>query len=787
MLKNYLRIAWRSLLKGKGYSFINIFGLALGLSCFILIGLWIKDEISYNRFLPDANRVYAVRINSLFNGEIRTGDVTPAPLEAALRSDIPEVEAVTKLGYAPDLLLSTDNKSVKEKGWYASADFFKVFGFKIISGNPSQALASIDQMVITKTLALKHFNTTNAVGRAIEVDKNKIYTIGAVIDDIPANSTIQFDWLLNFKINEQDWMKNWGNNSFQTYVKLKPKTTAAQATASMKNIYNRYATGLKSTPILQSVEDIYLYGSYKDGRPDDGRIAYVQIFLLVALFILVIACVNFMNLATARSAKRAKEVGVLKTVGAPRKTLIVQFYIESLLTTLIAVTLAFLLVWLFLPYFNNAFGKHIILNISDPILWYGIFVLVFFTTFIAGSYPAIFLSSFRPIDILKGTFTSKKRGLKLDVLTIRKGLVVFQFTLSIFLIVSILVIGNQVNYIQNMNLGMDKENVLYIPLEGNLYSKSETFRQEVSSLPSVVAASTVGMLPMNLQSTSNDLSWEGKDPNLQTASTVGLVGYDFTKTMHIDIVAGRDFSIEHPSDTIAYVINETAAKLMGLKDPVGKEINFWNGKQNIIGVMKDFHTESLHAPIKPLVLCFSNEENVSYIMIRTQVGKLKEALTALSAITKNINPDYPFEYHFADETYEEMYKSEQQVNLLVRYFGALAIIISCMGLFALVSFAAEQRTKEISIRKVVGASLINIVNLLSKDFLKLVLGAVFIAFPLAFWAVSKWLNSFEYKIVLGWEIFVFAGAISLLIALLTISIQAVRAALANPVVSLRNE
>jgi predicted permease len=787
MLKNYLKIAWRSLLKGKGYSFINIFGLALGLSCFILISLWIKDELSYNRFLPDADRVYTVRINSLFNGEIRTGDVTPASLEAALRSDIPEVEAVTKLGYAPDLLLSTENKSVKEKGWYASSDFFKVFGFKTISGNPSQALASIDQMVITKTLALKHFNTTNAIGRAIEVDKNKIYTIGAVIDDIPTNSTIQFDWLLNFKINEQDWMKNWGNNSFQTYVKLKSNTTPAQATASMKNIYNRYATGLKSTPILQPIEDIYLYGSYKDGRPDGGRIAYVQIFLLVALFILVIACVNFMNLATARSAKRAKEVGVLKTVGAPRKTLIVQFYIESLLTTLIAVILAFVLVWLFLPYFNNSFGKHIVLNISDPILWYGIFALVFFTTFIAGSYPAIFLSSFRPIDILKGTFTSRKRRLKLDVLTIRKGLVVFQFTLSIFLIVSILVIGNQVNYIQNMNLGMDKENVLYIPLEGNLYSKSETFRQEVSSLPSVVAASTVGMLPMNLQNSSADLSWEGKDPNLQTSTTVGLVGYDFTKTMHIDIIAGRDFSIGHPSDTSAYVINETAAKLMGMKDPVGKEINFWNGRQNIIGVMKDFHTESLHAPIKPLVLCFSNEENVSYIMIRTQAGKLKEALTSLSAITKNINPDYPFEYHFADETYEEMYKSEQQVNLLVRYFGALAIVISCMGLFALVSFAAEQRTKEISIRKVVGASLINIVNLLSKDFLKLVLGAVFIAFPLAFWAVSKWLNSFEYKIVLGWEIFVFAGAISLLIALLTVSIQAVRAALANPVVSLRNE
>jgi len=786
MIKNYLKIAWRNLLKGKGYSFINIFGLALGLSCFLLISLWIKDELSYNRFLPDVDRIYAVRTNSLFNGEIRTGENTPSPLTEVIKADIPEVEAVTKLSWSPPLLLSTDNKSVKESGNYTSPDFFKVFGFKVLSGNPSQALATVDQIVITKRVALKHFNSIHVLGKSLEVDRSKVYTIGAVLDDIPSNSTVQFDWLLNFKINEQDWMSRWGNGSVLTYLKLKPNTTAHQAMASLKDLYPRYASEFKNTPVIQPIKDVYLYGQYKNGRPESGRIAYVRIFLVVALFILLIACVNFMNLATARSAKRAKEVGVLKTVGAPRKTLIFQFFTESLLTTSIAALFSLILVWVLLPYFNLTFDKHIRVDLGSPELLIGIFSLIFFTAFIAGSYPAFFLSSFKPISVLKGAHTTPNKGFRLSTLNIRKGLVIFQFSLSIFLIIVMLVIGNQVDYIQHKNLGMAKENVLYIPLEGNLYGQSETFRQEISGLPSVVRASTVGALPMDLQSTSGDLSWEGKDATLQTAVIVGWVGYDFTETMDIQMLAGRDFSSSHPSDSVAYLINETAAKYMGMDDPIGKEISFWNGKQPIIGVMKDFHITSLHAPIKPLILVFDPENN-GYMMVRTKAGQLKQAIAELSKLVKEMNPNYPFEYHFVDETYEQMYRSEEQVNLLVRYFGTLAIVISCLGLFALVSFAAEQRTKEISIRKVVGASVANIVHLLSSDFIKLVIAALFIAIPLAIMAVRRWLNSFEYKIDLGWELFGLAGAICLLIAFVTVSIQAVRAALANPVDSLRNE
>jgi len=786
MLKNYFKIAWRNLLKGRGYSFINIFGLALGLSCFLLISLWIKDELSYNRFLPDVDRIYAVRINSSFNGEIRTGEMTPAPLEEAIRTDIPEVEAVTKMGWSTDLLLSTDNKSVKEKGSYVTSTFFKVFSFKVLAGNPSQALASLDQIVITKQIALKHFNSIDVIGKGLEVDRNKVYIIGAVLDDIPANSTIQFDWLLNFKINEQDWMKRWGNNSFLTFLKLVQNTSARQAMTSMQNIYSRYANDKKTIPFIQSIKDIYLYGKYENGQPSGGRIAYVRMFLLIALFILLIACVNFMNLATARSAKRAREVGVLKTVGAPRKTLIFQFFTESLLTTILAVILAMVLVLLLLPYFNLTFGKYISLNFGDPIFLLGTIGLVCFTSFIAGSYPALFLSSFRPINVLKGRLTLTKHVFRLSVLNIRKALVIFQFSLSIFLIIAMLVIGNQISYIQHKDLGLARENVLYIPLEGKLYSQLEAFRQEISRLPTVVRASSAAMLPMDLQSTSGDLSWEGKDPNLQTAVTATWISYDFTKTMDIEVVDGRDFSIDHPSDSSAYLINETAAKYMGLAHPVGKRITFWNGTQPIIGMMKDFHMQSLHASIKPLILCF-DPENSSYMMVRTQAGQLKEAITALSKLVKKMNPGYPFEYHFVDETYEQMYRNEEQVNLLVRYFGTLAVVISCLGLFALVSFAAEQRTKEVGIRKVLGASVINIVHLLSKDFIKLVIIALFIAIPIAFMVVTQWLNSFVYKIDLSWTIFGLAAAISITIALLTVSIQSVRAAVANPVKSLRNE
>jgi putative ABC transport system permease protein len=785
MFRNYLKIAVRSLVKNKLYSSINVLGLALGMACSLLIGLWVRDELSYDRFLPDAERIQYVRVNFPYNGETVTNSVTPGPLQEAIAKAVPEVAAVTKINYGPELLIKVGERNAKEKGHYATDDFFGVFDLPVIDGNPKAALAQTNQIVITRKIAGKYFPNSQAIGKTLQLDNDKFYVVGAVIDDLPHNSTLQFDWLVNWKVQEQDWMKTWGNNGFYTYVRLKPNTTIAQTEAAMKHIYPRYGGKNFDTgrPTLQPITDMHLYADYKNGHSVGGRIEYVRIFSIVALFILLIACINFMNLATARSAMRAKEVGVRKVVGALRSSLIGQFLSESIVTSLLAVVLAFGLVWAVLPTFNALFGKQIVLNLAEPTLWLIVTILVLITGFLSGSYPALFLSSLQPIKILKGRLQFGS-----GPALFRRALVVFQFSLSIFLIVGMLVVGKQMDYLRTKNLGLDRENVVYIPLEGEIAQpkKLESFRQEVMRAPSIASASTAMSLPVSVQSTSGDLNWTGKDPALQTTVTAMAIGADFIKTMNIKLVNGRDFRADSPADSSNYLINEATAKLMGMKDPVGKEITFWSGKGRVVGLMKDFHLTSLHESINPLVLVF-NPLNTSYLLVKTRAGQTQQAIADLERITKEFNPNYPFNYHFVDEAYEKLYRSEQQVSALVNYFGVLAILISCLGLFALAAFTAEQRTKEIGVRKVLGASVTNIIGLLSKDFLKLVVIALVLTSPLAWWAVSTWLGTFAYQTELTWWIFGVAGLLALLIAFLTVSYQSIKAALMNPVTSLRSE
>ena len=785
MFRNYVKIAVRSLLKNKLYSGINILGLALGMACSLLIGLWVKDELSYDRFLPDAENIHFVRVNFPYNGEIVTNYVTPGPLQEAIAQSIPEVAAVTKVNYGPDMLVKVGDKTSKEKGRFATSDFFGVFDLPVLYGDPKAALAQPNKIVVTRKLAEKYFPVGSALGKTLQLDNDKFYTVGAVIEDIPANSSLPFEWLVNWKVQEQDWMKTWGNNSFQTFVRLKPNTTMAQAEAAMKGIYPRFAGKNFETgqPTLQPITDLHLYSEYKNGKSVGGRIEYVRIFSIVALFILLIACINFMNLATARSANRAKEVGVRKVVGAMRSSLVGQFLSESVLTSLLAVVLAIGLVWLVLPTFNTVFAKQLTLNLGEPVLWIIIVGLVLITGFVSGSYPALFLSSLQPIKILKGRLQVGS-----GPALFRRALVVFQFSLSIFLIVAMLAVGKQMDYLRTKNLGLDRENVVYLPLEGEIAQpkKVEPFRQEVMRAPSIASATTTMSLPINVQSTSGDLNWTGKDPALQTTVSAMAVGGGFIKTMNIKLLGGRDFQVDSPADSSSYLINEATAKLMGMKDPVGKEIQFWSGKGRVVGLMKDFHLNSLHQAITPLVLTF-NASNTSYLLVKTRAGQAPQAIADLERITKEFNPNYPFNYHFIDEEYESLYRSEQQVNTLVNYFGLLAIVISCLGLFALAAFTAEQRTKEIGVRKVLGASVPNIVGLLSKDFLKLVLIALVLASPLAWWALSKWLGTFAYQTELTWWIFGVAGVTAVVIAFLTVSYQSIKAALTNPVTSLKAE
>ncbi|GAB4032927.1 ABC transporter permease [Spirosoma jeollabukense] len=785
MFRNYVKIAVRSLLKNKLYSGINVLGLALGMACSLLIGLWVKDELSYDRFLPDAERIHYVRVNFPYNGEIVTNSVTPGPLQEAIAQSIPEVAAVAKVNYGPELLIKVGDKTSKEKGRFATSDFFGVFDLPVLYGDPKASLAQPNKIVITRKLAEKYFPVGSALGKTLQLDNDKFYTVGAVIEDVPPTSSLPFEWLVNWKVQEQDWMKTWGNNSFQTFVRLKPNTTMAQAEAAMTGIYPRFAGKNFETgrPTLQPITDLHLYGEYKNGTSVGGRIEYVRIFSLVALFILLIACINFMNLATARSSIRAKEVGVRKVVGAMRSSLVGQFLSESVLTSLLAVVLAIGLVWLVLPTFNTVFAKQLTLNLGEPVLWLVIAALVLITGFVSGSYPALFLSSLQPIKILKGRLQFGS-----GPALFRRALVVFQFSLSIFLIVGMLAVGKQMDYLRTKNLGLDRENVIYIPLEGEIAQpkKVEPFRQEVMRAPSIASATTTMSLPINVQSNSGDLNWSGKDPTLQTTVSAMAVGGGFIKTMNIKLLGGRDFQVDSPADSSNYLINEATAKLMGMKDPVGKEIQFWSGRGRVVGLMKDFHLNSLHQAISPLVLTF-NASNTSYLLVKTRPGQAQQAIADLERITKEFNPNYPFNYHFMDEEYESLYRSEQQVNTLVNYFGLLAIVISCLGLFALAAFTAEQRTKEIGVRKVLGASVPNIVGLLSKDFLKLVLIALVLASPLAWWALSKWLGTFAYQTELTWWIFGVAGVTAVVIAFLTVSYQSIKAALTNPVTSLKAE
>ena len=534
---------------------------------------------------------------------------------------------------------------------------------------------------------------------------------------------------------------------------------------------------------IQRYGDIYLHSNFdKRGELSGGRIQYVQLFSIVAIFILLIACINFMNLTTARSVKRAKEIGVRKVVGAMRFALIRQFIGEALLIVLIAVVISVTLVMLILPQFNQLTGKQIQIPFNDSTFWLMIAGLLLVTGFVSGSYPALYLSSFKPVRVLKGSLTFSR-----SALWFRKGLVVFQFMLSIILIIGTIVVSKQVNYIQTVNLGYDRENLVYVPLEGDLTGKYELFKNQAIQMPGIKGITRITDEPTQINNGTGGVAWEGKDPNADIDFTHAAVGYDFVKTMHLQMAQGRDFSKDFATDSVGYIINESALKIIGYKDPIGKPLTFWQKKGTIIGVLKDFHFNSLHTKINPMVLRLGEDIGWGAALVRTAPGKTKEALASLEKICKDLNPKFPFTYKFSDEEYQKLYTSEQVVSQLANYFSFLGIFISCLGLLGLVIFTAEQRTKEFGIRKVLGASPVSLFNLLSREFLLLVLIAMFIASPLAWIAMNKWLQNYEYRVDISWWMFVTAGVLAILIALITVSFQAIKAAIANPVKSLRTD
>ncbi|MGO4291673.1 FtsX-like permease family protein [Chitinophaga sp. RAB17] len=604
---------------------------------------------------------------------------------------------------------------------------------------------------------------------------------------MPANSSQQFDFLRTWDdfVKSNVWAKTWGSFSPATYIQLRAQADRDKVAAKIKDFVYNYQPKAKesSTELgLQRYSEKYLHSMFEDGQPAGGRISYVKMFTLLAIFILLIACINFMNLATAYSAKRAKEVGVRKVVGARRGVLITQFIGEAMLLAAIATVIAVLMAILLIPAFNQLSGKQLSIPFGSAAFWSTLAGLLLLTGFVAGSYPALFLSSLNPVRVLKGSLKFSN-----GATYFRKGLVVFQFSLSIVLIVGMIVIYRQMDYIQTKNLGYDRQNLLYIPIEGELISKYDVFKEQTGNLPGVLAISKMKENPTVIEHHKGGINWTGKAPDQEVSFADAAVGYDFVKTMHLQMLDGRDFSRDFGNDSGSYILNEAAIKKIGYTNPIGQPFTLGNVQGKIIGVLKDFHFTSMHDAIAPLVIRLDEHPKWGNILVRIEAGKTKTVLAGLAGICKNVNPNFPFTYQFSDQEYAKLYRSEEMVSQLCNYFAFLAIFISCLGLFGLAMFTAAQRTKEIGVRKVLGASESNIFVLLSSSFLQPVILSMALAFPLAWFAMSQWLKHFAYKIDLDWWIFGLAGVVTIFIALLTVSFQSIRAALVNPVKSLKSE
>jgi putative ABC transport system permease protein len=793
MFKNYFTIAWRNITRNKTFSLINISGLGLGIACSLLIFLWIHDEQHIDAFHKNEASLYNVYERVISEGKVDAGRETPALLATELKRHIPEIKYAS--GYWEDeleTLFSVGDKNFNNMGTYADSDFFKMFSYPLLKGTPSTALAAPDDIAISRSMATNIFGSPQAaMGKAIKFNNARIFTVSAVFEDIPTNTSQHFDFVINWQylLKAVDWLYAWANRYPRTFIQLQPGADPAKVEAKIKDFVTpylsaNYKTGYRVELGLQPLNEVYLESVFKEGKPDGGRIEYVRLFAIVALFILIIACVNFMNLATARSVKRAKEVGIRKTIGAVRIKLIAQFMGEAMLLTFLAVITAFILILLVLPSFNVLTGKHIMLPLATPGFWLAILGLLLTTGFVAGSYPAFFLSSLNPVKVLKGALKFSP-----GALLFRKGLVVFQFTLSIVLITGTLVISQQLRYIQTKNLGFDRENLVYMhfPYPEGLASGFKVFKQELLAMPGIKAVDYSAQPPSHTTYYTYNLNWPGKNPGTKVFAIANDVGYDYFKLMGIQFVEGRPFLPDFTTDTTGIIINETALKMIGFKNPVGQRVSISGQQRTILGVVKDFHFKSLHEPIEPLIMMLNPNPNFGYVLVKTEAGKTRLGVASMEKVFTQMERKFPFRCSFADEEYQKLYNDEMTVGKLSDSFSFLAILISCLGLLGLTMFTAEQRRKEIGVRKIIGASEMDIVTMLSKDIVKLVIISALIATPIGWLAMSNWLQSFAYRISLNGWIFLTAGLIAIVIALATVSYQAIKAAFANPVRSLRTE
>ncbi len=789
MIKNFFKIALRNLSKNKGYFFINIFGLSIALTVSFLMLLWVHDERSMDKFHENDDQLYLVkRTIPLQEGVLDVYANSSYPLLKTATEQLPEIEAYLTLGRSFEDNLRVENIDFRASGTFANADFFKGFSYPIIQGDIAQLNQKPEAIAVSRSLAKRIWGDawqTTAMGSAIEIMDNGTFMVEAVYEDFPNNSSIQNDFYYSFEkfLNDNDWMHDWGNNGMQGVMLLRKDADPQLVSAKLNTLFQDNIKGdNKEGCFLQKFSDGYLYGKFDEkAEVSGGRIDYVRIFTLAAIFLLIVSCINFVNLSTVYATKRSNEIGVRKVVGAQKKTLIAQFITETAIITSIAFAVAFILTLFLLPSVNTFVGKTLQIDFSAPFIWVGLLVVFISTTLLSGFYPSMVISSFKPVTALKGKGQEKK-----NTVSFRKGLVILQFGLTILLIIAALVVKLQVDYINEKDLGIAKNHIVSMHQDQKLTEKYEALRNELLNSDAVADVTLVGPSPLNILASSSGVVWPGKTVDQENIEFSLLwTAHNFPKVFEVPLAEGNYYR-EGSADTLNIVVNQKAIEIMGIENPIGKSVQLWGKQRQIIGVLRDFHNISLHEAIQPTVF-FLDPNNAGELFVKLKAGRTQAGLGHMKTVFEKVLPDVPLHYDFLDEEYAAQYQSEILTGKLTYYFAFVSILISCLGLFGLASFMAKQRTKEIGIRKVMGASVKSIATLISKDFLKLVLLSILIASPIAYYFMEEWLQDFVYKITISWWVFGFTATLAVLIALATIGFQAIRAAMANPVNSLRTE
>ncbi|OWW26403.1 ABC transporter permease [Zobellia sp. OII3] len=799
MFKNYLKIAWRNLLKNKGYSVINIGGLALGMAVTLIIGLWVYDELSYDDYFSKKDRIAQVFQSQTFNGETSTGPAIPRPLEMALRDGYADnFKHLVMSSWSNPVYLNYKEKSLSKIGNFMQKEAPELLGLKILKGEKN-GLRKVNSIMLSESLAHALFGDEDPIGKVIRANSQYDMEVSAVYEDIPQNNSFsEMEYIMPWEkyLSLFEWIKNaedqWGNNSFQMFVQIADNTSMAQVTSKINGVKKNVSKAeAEYNPqlFLLPMKDWYLSSSFENGKQVGGRIKYVWMFSVIGAFVLLLACINFMNLSTARSEKRAKEVGIRKSIGSQRSQLVYQFLSESFLVVLFAFAIAVLIVLLSLDGFNDLSRKEVVFPWGNPLFWLFSLFFVLVTSLLAGSYPALYLSSFKAVDVLKGTFMAGRyAGLP------RKILVVLQFTVSVAFIIGTVIVMQQINHAKNRPVGYDKEGLVQIPVMSQDFTgKYDLMRNEFLASGAVVEMSGSSSPTTEVWSNRAGFNWEGKPEGFQEDLAWTQVTPEYAKSLNLEILKGRDFSREFASDSNAVLINETAMKYMGLTDPIGKFITDDAIEDpfpplKIIGVVQDMITQSPYEPVKQGIYAYDKHGNTSFYNLRLNPEKSAgENISIIESVFKTHFPAIPFQYDFVDSEYAEKFAAEERIGALSAIFTALAILISCLGLLGLTSFVAEQRRKEIGVRKVLGASVFNVWNMLSKDFLKLVAISCFIAVPISYYVMNGWLQDYPYRVILEWWIFLLAVVGALAITILTVSFQAIKAANSNPVKSLRME